>query len=345
MASIKELSKACGLSISAVSKALNGYPDVSEKTRKLVVEKAREMGYYPNALARGLKTNRTYNLGVVLDNQTPDGLLHHFFQIILNGFVHEAELHGYDITLINRGIGGQRLSYLDHCRYRNVDGLCLMCVAFDEPEIAEIVADAIPLVTIDRPFEGKECVCSDNRAGMASLVEYAVSMGHRRIAFLHGTNSRVTTLRIKAYRDTMAAYGLDIPEGYMAECEYQSASAQAVAVKRLLALPEPPTCILLSDDSAALGGMDAIQRAGLRIPEDISVAGYDGVALIQKLSPRLTTIRQNGETMGRRAAARLIDRIENPDAPVQAPDIIPGVLLCGETIARIGPMKAKGGKA
>lgn len=333
-ATIRELSKRCGLSVSAVSKALNNYPDVSEATRKRVLKTAQEIGYYPNALARGLKTNRTLNVGVVLDGDTNNMLLQHFFTVLLNGFKHEVEKRGYDITLISRNIGGQRLSYLDHCRYRNVDGVCLMCVNFYDVQIAELALSDMPLVTIDHLFTGRDCVRSDNRAGMRGLMRYILGHGHRRIAFLHGNASSVTDVRVGAYWEVLHEMGISLPPGYVLETGYNNPRTCFDAVNKLLALTPRPTCILMSDDYAALGGIDAIRQAGLRIPEDISIAGFDGVSLIQKIHPRLTTYEQNGEEMGRLAAQKLISRIEDPKSPVEGPAVVSGTLLTGETVAQ-----------
>lgn len=332
---IKELAKRCGLSVSAVSKALNNYPDISEKTREMVLKAAEEMGYFPNAIARGLKTNRTYNLGVILDDTTSDSLLHNFFIVILNGFKREAELRGYDVTLISRDIGNQRLSYLNHCHYRNVDGVCLMCVDFYDAEIAELAQSDLPLVSIDHQFEARDCVNSDNQTGIRDLMEYILSMGHTRVAYLHGTPSNVTEVRLKTFCEVMAAHGITVPDAYVRETEYHSTTAAFAATQAMLGLAEPPTCVLLPDDYSALGGIDAIQNAGLTVGVDVSVAGCDGTSLIQKIRPRLTTFKQDGREMGRRAAIRLIERIEHPDSPIAPPDLVPGWLLAGETVAKL----------
>lgn len=332
---IRDVSRRCGLSVSAVSKALNNYPDVSEETRRRVLQCVQDIGYRPNALARGLKTNRTYNLGVVLDDEMNDSLLHTYFITILNGFKREAELEGYDITLINHNIGGQSMSYLDHCRYRNIDGICLMCVDFYDMEISELVRSDVPLVTIDHFFSGKDCVLSDNKAGIRDIMQYVIGMGHRRIAFIHGTSASVTDARLCAFYEVAHENGIDVPAEYVIPSHYHSTRHAGEDTRRLLSLRTPPTCILMVDDYSALGGMDVIRDMGLRIPDDISVVGYDGTALIQKIHPRLTTVRQDGMEIGRRAAMRLIRRLENPGAPMERPDIVQGELLLGETVKRI----------
>lgn len=334
---IRELSKKCGISISAVSKALNGYPDVSEETRQKVLKAAAEIGYHPNALARGLKTNRTYNLGVILVDEMRDSLLHTFFVVILNGFRREAERLGYDITLINHNLGTREESYLNHCRYRNVDGICLMCVEFHDREIMELVNSEIPLVAIDHFYSNRDCVLSDNREGMRKLMDHVHGRGHRQIAYIYGTPSIVTDARLSAYYEKMREFGLTPKPHHVVKTHYHSTSHTHDTVAEMLKKPDRPTCILMTDDYSALGGITAINEAGLRVPEDISIAGYDGTALIQKIRPKLTTYRQDGEGIGKQAAIRLIQRIENPSAPFAPPDVVEGKLLTGETVINILP--------
>ena len=332
---IRDVSKKCGLSISAVSKALNNYSDVSEETRRRVLQAAEELGYYPNAVARGLKTNRTYNIGVILDDEMGDYLLHSYFVVMLNGFKREAERLGYAITLVNRNIGTRRYTFLDHCKYRNLDGVCVLCADFYDPEIGDLVRSGLPAVTIDHLFSGKDCVLSDNKKGMRDILHHVLAMGHRRIAYIYGTPASVTDARLAAFYEVAHENDLELPDSYLVQSHYHSTSYAFEATQRLLELEPRPTCILMTDDYSALGGMEAIAQAGLRIPEDISIAGYDGIYMLQKLRPRLTTLRQDAEAIGIRAAARLIQRIEDPAAPVGYPDIVPGALVEGETVVKI----------
>ena len=333
-ANIKDVARSCGMSISTVSKVFNGYPDISEATRAQVLKAAREIGYKPNALARALKTNRTYNLGVLFVDDRLSGLTHPFFASVLNAFKAEAEARGYDITFINHNIGAMDMTYLEHCRYRNVDGVCLACVDFFAGEVAALVNSGIPCAVVDHVFEGKPCVLSDNRGGMERLVEYAAGRGHRRIAYIHGQrNSMVTADRVDSFCRAMAARGLPLPEGYLRESFYGDVEDVRRQTLRLLERPDPPTCVLLPDDACYLGAVEAARSLGLRVPEDVSFAGYDGIALTQALHPRLTTVRQDTDTLGREAARRLIDRVERPGAASACSVTIPVALLEGETVA------------
>ena len=331
---IKDVARNCGLSISTVSKVFNGYPDISEATRRQVTEAARQIGYRPNALARALKTNRSYNLGVLFVDENISGLTHPFFAAVLNAFKEEAEKHGYDITFINHNIGAMEMTYLEHCRYRNVDGVCLACVDFHSAEVIDLVNSDIPCVTIDHIFSNRSSIISDNLNGIRMLVDRAVSLGHRRIAYIHGQrNSAVTENRIRGFYRAMQANGIEIPEGYVVQGRYDDAEEIRNCVARLLERPDRPTCILLPDDASYLGVLDQLHESGLRIPGDISVAGYDGIRAVQSLRPCLTTIHQNSDAMGREAALRLIDHVEHPGAAA-APVMIPVELVEGETLGR-----------
>ena len=331
---IKELSARCGLSVSTVSKALNDYPDVSEETKALVRAAAQELGYHPNAIARGLKLGRSFSLGVLYE---PDagGFTHSFFSPVLEAFKAEAERRGYDITFVTHDIGRTPMTYLEHCRYRNVDGVCIVCADFERDEVRELVSGELPVVTIDHVFNNRTCIQSDNRQGMADLTRHILSMGHRRIAYICGQTSAVTTQRKTTFLRTMSEAGLSVPDEYLVEACYHDPSATREATLRLLGADPRPTCILMPDDYAFLGGREAILSAGLRIPEDISVAGYDGVQLIQLCQPRLTTIWQDTDRIGREAARQLVHLIEQPRTT--CPEILPIAcrLLEGETISRL----------
>lgn len=329
---IKQLAQYCGLSVSAVSKALNGYSDVSESTRQAVMQAAQELDYHPNAHARALKSRHSYNLGVLFRDDNLSGLTHPFFSVVLEHFKQEAEQEGYDITFIGHHMGSGRVTYLDHCRYREVDGVCVACTDFYDPEIRQLVQSDFPVVTIDHRFEGVPCVLSDNADGMRQLVEYIYSLGHRRIAYIHGHISAVTDVRLDTFLKTAARLGLALPPEYVKPCGYNDSEGALRAVRALLQLPESPTCILICDDYAALGAFNAASERNLRVPEDLSLAGYDGIAQMQAFRPRLTTVYQDAPAMGREAAKLLISRIEQREIP----DIltIPSRLIPGETAAK-----------
>lgn len=332
---IKELSAACGLSVSTVSKALNNYPDVSSETRELVRAAAAKLGYRPSAIARGLKMGRTFNLGVLYSDDSNVGFTHSYFSPVLQSFKAEAERRGYDITFITHHMERNNMSYLEHCLYRNVDGVCIVCSHFDDPEVVELMSGPLPVVTIDHVFHNHSCIQSENRQGMAELTRHILSMGHTRIAYIHGDNTSVTDVRLTSFVRTMREAGLEAEERYMIKGLYHNPAAAREAVEKLLRLRPRPTCIIMPDDYAALGGMEAIRSAGLRIPQDISIAGYDGVALLQMCRPRLTTVAQDTAGIGQAAARKLVHLIEQPRTTFQEIIPLPCTLIPGETVGPV----------
>ena len=287
-------------------------------------------------LCSGSGLNPRRNLGILFQEDSSMGLEHPFFVLVINAFLREAEARAYDVTLIHHPLDGAHESLTEHARRSGADGVCLICTVFDHPQIRELMGSGLPCVSVDSIFKGMPAVLSDNETGVRRLVEYAISRGHRRIAFVHGhNNSLVSRTRISQFRNTMEYHHLPVPEEYLREGKYHDIGGTRNLVRELLRLPEPPTFILLPDDMSYFGAQEAAQDCHLRIPQDISFAGYDGIPLTQALTPRLTTIRQSCDKMGRMAAERLIDLIEHPETAYRKPTIYPVELMEGETVADI----------
>ncbi len=338
MVSLKDISSACGVSIATVSKALNNHKDVSDETRSRIRKIADEMGYMPNSAAKALKTNRTYNLGILFMDEARFGLTQEYFSALLDSFKRHAEAKGYDLTFINSNSSrANRMSYLAHSRYRGFDGVCIACVDFYNPDVVELVRSSIPIVTIDHVFDNRMVVQSDNVAGIHDLMQYIYDQGHRRIAYIHGLDSTVTQARLSSFYNTALSLGLDVPDEYVQEAPYRNTTITYQKTLELLHLRQPPTCILYPDDFAALGGINAIRSLGLTIPGDVSIAGYDGIRMTRHLSPKLTTIRQDTENMGAQAAEKLISLIEHPKSTLIERVMVEGTLYRGETIGVLHP--------
>lgn len=335
MVSLKDIAAKCGVSVATVSKALNNHKDISETTKDFIKSTAKEMGYLPNSFARALKTNRTYNLGVLFSDEANNGLTHDYFNKVLNSFKEEAERNGYDITFINKNVGKKNLSYYEHAKYRGVDGIVIACIDFYDPDVIELVHSDIPVVTIDHVFDHRTSVISDNIKGIQELVTYIYNMGHRKIAYIHGADSSVTKNRVGSFYKAAGELGLDIPDYYVLSGVYRDPNSTAELTKQLLNLKDRPTCILFPDDFACIGGINVIEQYGLRIPEDISIAGYDGIILSQFLEPKLTTVRQDTETIGRSAAEKLIAMIENPKVSIIERVVVEGKLVIGNSVKKL----------
>lgn len=334
---IKEFSQLCGLSVSTVSKALNNYPDVSEKTRHFVQQKAIEVGYHANAQARALKMGKTFNLGVLFMEGKTSALSHHYFSTVLDRFQVEAARQGYDISFINHHIGATQMTYLEHCRYRNLDGICLASVNYYDPEIVELVTSGIPVITIDHEFDQKTSLCirSENKRGIEAMVRFLHGLGHHKIAFIYGNFCAVTQERVQSFIEVMEKLNLPLPQEYMIESNYHRPDLIKELTRKLLNLPNPPSCIMLPDDYSALGAFETASEMGLLIPDDLSIVGFDGIPHMQFFSPKLTTVYQDATRIGLEAAAQLIDLIENPRARQKKHVVIPCEIWPGETVKNL----------
>ena len=333
MVSMKDIALRCGVSVGTVSKALNGRPDVGESTKQQILSVAKELGYTANSAARALKTNRSYCIGIVFTDLSNSGFMHEFFASTLNSFRMEAERRGYDLTFISDNMGQTSTSYLQHALFRGLDGVAIICADFFDPQIQELAYSNLPVISLDHAFNNRAAVLSDNMRGMESLVRYAYEMGHRRIAYIHGNPTAVTESRMTGFFRACEALDLKVPDEYITECEYHEPVSCHKATKRLLALPERPSCIFFSDDYSYIGGINAIYEEGLRVPEDISIIGYDGIHMAKMVSPKLTTWQQNTTDLGRIAAEQLIKRIEHPRTTQPKHITVEGRLLEGETVS------------
>ena len=335
MVSIKDVSLRCGVSVATVSKALNDHSDIAKATKENVKRIAKEMGYFPNSSARALKTNRTYNLGVLFVDEAQSGLTHEYFANVLDSFKVEAEKSGYDITFISKHTGHKNMSYYEHSKYRGVDGVVIACIDFSDPGVLELIHGELPVVTIDHVFDNRTAITSDNVKGMRDLIHYICSMGHRKIAYIHGADSSVTRNRVGSFYKTLGELGIDVSDDYVKNGIYHDPDTTSKLTRELLELKERPTCIIFPDDFSCVGGINAIKEQGLRIPEDISIVGYDGILLAQVLDPKLTTLLQDTKAMGRSAAEKLITLIENPKASIIERVVVEGKVLEGKSVRNL----------
>ena len=328
-ATILDVASRCNVSPGIVNRVLGAcQAEIGEETCSAILAAAKELGYGP--------TRRTHSLGVLFMDESAKGLTHPFFAAVLNSFKFAAEAKGYDVTFISHHIGGDTLTYLEYCQYRNLDGVCIACIDFENPQVVELVKSGLPCVTVDHIFKRVPAVLSDNENGVQRLVEHAISMGHKKIAMIHGhNNSVVTRTRIRQFYQTMQFRNLPVPDEYVCSGLYGDIGLTRQFVLDLLQLPDRPTCILLPDDLCYLGAQEAVQELGLRIPEDVSFAGYDGIPVMQSIRPKLTTVRQKSDVIGKEAARLLIARIEDPKSVSWMPVFVPVEVLNGGTVGRI----------
>lgn len=335
MVTLKDIARECKVSFSTVSKALKGSPEISIETTEFIKKKAQEMGYHPNIAARSLRTNRTYDIGVIFEDKTGAGFQHQYFATIISGIQKVAFQKGYEMTFVG-GDSTKNYDYYSHALARNYDGLAILSCDFTSSGITGLVKSEIPTVSLDYFYDlDHAAVMSDYSAGINELLEYVISMGHKKIAMIHGEKTWVTDERIQAFNKVCKAHGIDVPAEYFAEGLYHDPVTSSAATEVFLSLPEPPTCIFYPDDYAALGGIRELTSRGLTPGKDISIVGYDGIALTSMMIPPLTTYEQNGETIGRVMAEALINKIENPENFVPKKEMITGRLIKGGTVFKL----------
>jgi LacI family transcriptional regulator len=317
---IREVAERSGVSVSTVSRVFNGYGDVSAATKERVLATARSLDYAPSAAARTLVRRRSQLIGIVLftGREHPD-IGHPFFQDVLVGVKHGIGSHGYDVLLFATeqpaADGNGAHSFLGRARHHHVDGIVLMGVDRDDPEVEKLVEADIPLVGVDLDVAGARAthVTSDNVGGARLAVRHLHSLGHRRIATVAGPQDHKPGAdRMVGFRAELQALGFESHPEYEQVGDWYTASGER-AMKALLALPEPPTAVFAAADLMAVGAMKAARDAGLDVPGDLAVVGYDDIQLASLLNPALTTIHQDKVGLGRAAARALLEQIENPE--------------------------------
>lgn len=329
MVRLKDIADACGVSVATVSRTLNGVTNGSKDQTDLIFRTAKEMGYYPNAAARTLKTSRSNNIGILYE----DRMNHEYFSALLDDLRREADQKGYDLTLIGREDSTEGGNYYEHARRRNLDGVIVIQADFDSSNVIRLATSAIPSVVIDHMYEGCDCVGSDNRASMEQIVRCAYGRGHRRIAFITGQPGAVSRERLAGYYKVCAELGIRVPEGYVREGAFHNPESCLKIIREMLAEKEAPTCILCPDDYSCLGAMWELKTEGTDIPGNLSLFGYDGIAMGRMVHPWLATYRQNTAGIARETIALLLEAIEQPDSHRPRQITVAGTLIEGETVS------------
>ena len=251
MVRLKDIAEACGVSVATVSRALNGLTNENKERTTFICQTAKEMGYYPNAAARTLKTSRSSNIGILYE----DRMNHEYFSSLLDELRSEAERLGYDLTLIGQTGDRDGENYYDHARRRNLDGVVVIQADFDSANVIRLASSDMPSVVIDHIYEGCDCVSSDNRISMERIIRYVYDHGHRNIAFITGQPGAVTKERLAGFYKMCAELGIRVPEGFVREGKFHDPEGCAAIVRDLLAGAEKPTCILCPDDYSCLGAL------------------------------------------------------------------------------------------
>jgi LacI family transcriptional regulator len=304
---IRDVAEQAGVSIATVSRVLNDRADVSVETRERVREVARAVGYAADPAARGLVTQRTHLVAVVVgDNAGHRDLSLLFFGHVLAAISRRLARADYETLLL------QPLELGLHHRF---DAAILIGIDGSDPLITDLWMRSVPYVGVDVRVGGRRnaFVGSDHAAGVRMALGHLYELGHRRIAHVAGARNTVAGAdRIAAFRRETRLLGLDVPDEYIREADFSSAGGYDAAGD-LLALDERPTAILAASDLMALAALQAIRDAELQPGRDVAVVGFDDLEAASLAYPPLTTIRQDREKLGTLAAERALELIEHAD--------------------------------
>lgn len=332
---IIDIAQRAGVSKSLVSLALRGSPRVSPRSRAAILRAVRELGYRPNAMARGLSSRRTGVLGVMLSD------LHNpFFAEVMDGVDQQAGEAGLR-TLIATGHRDpdQEATAVAGLLELRVEALILAGPRLDAARIADAAA-TIPVVLISRASRapGVDSIVNDDGAGAALAVDHLVALGHRRIAHIDGGQGAGAPGRRRGYERAMRRNGL--AGGTCAVEGDYTETGGAEAAARLLRTGPPPTAIFAANDLSALGALDALEDAGLRVPRDVSLVGYDNTAVARLRHVDLTTVDQPRHAMGRAAVQLLLERRDGRTEPRHM--VVQPSLVTGSTTAPPRPESRRG---
>lgn len=324
MATIRDVAKAANVSISTISHVINETRYVSPDTRERVLAAMKQLNYQHNRVASSLRNRKTYTIGVLLPNSANP-----YFAEILAGIEAACFEQDYHIIMGNANDDPEReQSYLKVLLSRQVDGILLISTGAFDDSIHLLRENKTPVVMVDRSTElaAVDEIFTDNQGGGRQATAYLLGLGHRVIGCVTGPSFLTpSAARVQGYRDAFAAAGIARDESWIVTGDFQHESGYQAAQK-LLALPNRPTAIFACNDLMAIGVVAALQDAGLRVPGDVSVIGYDDIPLASYYNPRLTTIAQPARDLGHLAVERLFERFDDPDVPTRR-DMLPVSLV------------------
>lgn len=315
MATMKQVAEQAGVSTTTVSHVINNTRVVSEDVRARVQDVIAQLRYVPSAVARSLKNDRTHTIGMMVPNNSNP-----YFAELIRGIEDAAFKLGYNIILCNSyDDAGKQVAYIRVLMEKRIDGLILVSSGTD-PELARFLADdQIPKVLVDREVSGvaADFIESDHEQGGYLGTSYLLGLGHRAIACVSGPERLLTSRdRVAGYRRALAEAGVAFRPEWLVHSDFTSEGGYQ-AFRQLLALPRRPSAIFAGNDLMAIGGICAASEAGVQIPAQLSVMGYDDIALAAYSNPPLTTISQPKQEMGALTARVLLARMQNPDAPLR----------------------------
>ncbi|GAB4366467.1 MAG: LacI family DNA-binding transcriptional regulator [Calditrichia bacterium] len=326
----REVADALGLSAMTVSRALNNRPNVDPETRKRVIETAERLGYFPNHIAKSLVLRKTNTIGVIVPEIT-----HSFFPEVVRGIEEICYTKGYDLILCHSAEDGFReRNAIQTLISKQVDGLLISTAqtVTDYDTYIQVIHRGIPLVFYDRCVKdiGANCVSIDDEESAALITEHLIQHGYQRIGHISGPRQvLIGRARQQGFVQALQKHQLTVHPELIVEAGFHEKDGYQ-AMQTLLQLPaeQRPQAVIAVNDPAAFGAMKAIYEFGLRIPEDMAIAGFSDDIRAELMRAPLTTIRQNAYEVGRRAVMKLIELIEEKS------DDIENIIVKGELVIR-----------
>ncbi len=328
MSTMKDVARLAGVSTSTVSHVINNNRFVSDGVREKVEQAIRHLNYAPSALARSLKINQTHTIGMLLTTSSNP-----FYAEVVRGVEESCYQRGYSLILCNTAGDEERMNRsLETLMQKRVDGLLMMCTESHLPS-ADILNryPSIPTVMMDwAPFEGRGDIIQDNALlGGELATQHLIDCGYTRIACIAGPQDKTPArMRLEGYRNAMTKSGLEILPGYVVNGDFEFQGGYNGMVE-LLALETPPEAVFTSNDAMAVGVYHALYQAGMGIPQQMAVMGYDDIELARYLTPPLSTIHQPKDALGELAIDTLIHRLSDPDASQQTLVLTPELVVRG----------------
>ena len=327
---IKDIAKLAGVSHATVSRALRGNREISAETTRRIKKIAEEMGYVPNNAARGLKTNRTNALGVIV-RRIDDP----FFARVLDGIEDAAQKGEYSLVLAASGHDDEKdAKVLASFAERRVDGVILCFKRFEGVNRTQLRKLNIPVLRINDQAADNfgHAISHDDSNGAMQLAEHLIGLGHNKIAYVGNSNAGITNERRReGFREAMARARIKTYQEVTVDNGKPEGGVNAVS--QLLAAAERPTAIMAYNDMVAVGVIRALKDAGVQVPEDCSVTGFDGIELAEYISPPLTTFAQPRYELGRNSAELLLSLIANPEQATAQSQTIQGKLVVRDSTA------------
>ena len=313
MPTMRDVAEQANVSVTTVSHVINGTRFVSEELRKRVLEAMKRLDYRPNILARGLRVGKTNTIGLIVpDNSNP------FFAEVSRVVEDVGFDSGYSVILCNSdGNLDKELTYIDVLVAKQVDGIIFIASSSQSEHLRLLIDEKIPLVVADRemPDLDVDLVLVDNSRGGYEATKYLLELGHRRIGCISGPSEITPSAeRIKGYRQAVSEFDVPFDENLIVRGDFQFEGGKR-AMSQLLALPKLPSAVFICNDVMAIGAMGSIHSAGLKMPEDISIVGFDDISQASATWPPLTTIAQPIEQMARIATELLIQRLSDSAGP------------------------------